>query len=57
MRKVFRLLGIVLGALVDIAEDKPKKRYVSQYGLDDDLDAGLISRAEYNEAKTSRHTF
>ncbi|HFS6879493.1 TPA: hypothetical protein ACH1MH_000046 [Legionella pneumophila] len=57
MRKVFRLLGIVLSAIVDIADEKPKKRYVSQYGLDEDLDAGLISRAEYNEARTSRHTF
>lgn len=57
MRKVFRLLGIVLSAIVDIADEKPKKRFVSQYGLDEDLDAGLISRAEYNDAKTSRHTF
>lgn len=57
MRKIFRLLGIVLGAIVDIADEKPPKRYVSQYGLDEDLDAGLISRAEYNEARKSRHTF
>ncbi|HHN3503373.1 TPA: hypothetical protein ACRPRV_000675 [Legionella pneumophila] len=57
MRKVFRLLGVVLSAIVDIADEKPKKRFVSQYGLEEDLDAGLISRAEYNEAKTSRHTF
>lgn len=57
MRKVFRLLGIVLGAIVDIADKKPQKRYISQYGLDDELDAGLISRAEYNDAKTSHHSF
>lgn len=50
MRKVFRLLMVVLDALVSVAEDKPAKRYMSVYEAQDKLDAGLITIREYNEA-------
>lgn len=50
MRKVFRLLAMVLDAIVGVAEDKPVKRYMSVYEAQDKLDAGLITIREYNEA-------
>ncbi|CZG21308.1 TPA: hypothetical protein NI876_000199 [Legionella pneumophila] len=50
MRKVFRLLTVVLDAIVGVAEDKPAKRYMSVYEAQDKLDNGLITIREYNEA-------
>lgn len=50
MRKVFRLLMVVLDALVGVADDKPAKRYMSVYEAQDKLANGLITIREYNEA-------
>ncbi|CZO59148.1 hypothetical protein SCO11_01690 [Legionella pneumophila serogroup 1] len=50
MRKVFRLLMVVLDALVGVTEDKPAKRYMSVYEAQDKLANGLITIREYNEA-------
>ncbi|WP_080477730.1 hypothetical protein [Legionella pneumophila] len=54
MRKVFRLLAVVLDAIVGVAEDKPDKRYMSVYEAQDKLDNGLITIREYNEAFESK---
>lgn len=48
MRKVFRLLAVVLDAIVGVAEDKPAKCYMSVYEAQDKLDNGLITIREYN---------
>lgn len=53
MRKVFRLLAVVLDALVGVAEDKPAKRYLTVYEARDKFDKGLISIREYNESLKS----
>ncbi|CAH15253.1 TPA: hypothetical protein JBD37_03355 [Legionella pneumophila subsp. pneumophila] len=54
MRRVFRLLAVVLDAIVGVAEDKPDKRYMSVYEAQDKLDNGLITIREYNEAFESK---
>lgn len=50
MRKIFRLLVVVLDAVLGLAEDKPAKRYMSIYEAQEKFDNGLISIREYNEA-------
>ena len=57
MRKVFRLLAVVLNAIVDIADEKPRKRYMSVYEAREKYDAGLISMREYNEVFEHKDTF
>ncbi|WP_167554570.1 hypothetical protein [Legionella israelensis] len=56
MRKVFRLLGVILEAIVSAADDKPRKRYMSVNEAQDLYDADLISMREYNESFKSRNT-
>lgn len=51
MRKVFRLLGIVLGAIVEIADGKPAKNNLGRYRARELYDAGMISGSQYNEAR------
>ncbi len=53
MRKVFRLLAVVLDVLVEMAEDKPAKRYLTVYEARDKFDKGLIGIREYNESVKS----
>ncbi|HAU0368249.1 TPA: hypothetical protein JBF73_03455 [Legionella pneumophila] len=50
MRSIFRLLAVVLNAIVGVTEDKPAKCYMSVYEAQDKLDNGLITIREYNEA-------
>lgn len=54
MRKVFRLLTVVLDALVGVAEDKLAKRYLTVYEAQEKFDKGLISIREYNESLESK---
>lgn len=51
MIKIIRLLLLLINAALSIGNDRPRTRYISQYGLDEDLDSGLISLAEYNQAR------
>ncbi|HHT9843854.1 TPA: hypothetical protein ACT9I4_001971 [Legionella pneumophila] len=50
MRKVFRLLGIVLDAIVEIADGKPKKINRSVSEAQELFDAGIIDVSEYHDA-------
>lgn len=54
MRKVFRLLAVVLDALVGVSEDKPAKRSMTVYEAQEKLDKGMISIREYNESLESK---
>lgn len=56
MRKIFCLLMDILGLIIDVAEEKPKRRNISIYGAREKLEAGLISREEYNEARNYKET-
>lgn len=49
MKKVFRLLAVILNALIGVTEDKPAKHYMTVYEAQEKFDAGLISIREYNE--------
>ncbi|MFO8827589.1 hypothetical protein SC657_08565 [Legionella pneumophila] len=49
MRKVFRLLAIVLDAIVGVGEDKPNNGCMSVSEARRKYEAGLISMREYNE--------
>lgn len=57
MRKVFQLLAVVLDAIVGVAEDKPRKRYMSVYEAREKYEAGLISMREFNEVFERKDTF
>jgi len=56
MRKVFRLLSVVLDAIVGVAEDKPHKPYMSVYEAREKYDAGLIGMNEFNEVLQRKDT-
>lgn len=49
MRKVFRLLGVVLDAVADIMDEKPKQQYMPVYEAREKFEKGMISMREYNE--------
>ncbi|KTD20017.1 hypothetical protein [Legionella israelensis] len=49
MRKVFRLLGVVLDAITDIMDEKPKRQYMPVYEAREKFEKGMISVREYNE--------
>lgn len=53
MRKVFRLLGVLVEAVFDIAEDKPVKNNLGRYKARELFDAGMISGSQYNEARNA----
>ncbi len=57
MRKVFRLLAVVLDAIVGVIDDKPRKRYMSVFEAREKYDAGLISMREFNEVFERKDTF
>ncbi|MCC5792086.1 MAG: hypothetical protein JJT82_05695 [Legionellaceae bacterium] len=57
MRKVFRLLAVVLDAIVGVAEDKPRKPCMSVYEAREKYDAGLIGMNEFNEVLKRKDTF
>lgn len=54
MGKIFRLLAVVLDALVGVAEDKPAKRCLTVYEAQEKFGKGLISIREYNESIESK---
>ena len=56
MRKVFQLLAVVLDAIVGVAEDKPRKRYMSVYEAREKYEAGLIGMSEFNEVFERKDT-
>lgn len=57
MRKVFQLLAVVLDAIVGVAEDKPRKPYMSIDEAREKYDAGLIGMHEFNEVFERKDTF
>lgn len=57
MRQVFRLLAVVLDAIVGVIDDKPRKPYMSVCEAQEKYDTGLISMREYNEVFERTDTF
>lgn len=57
MRNILKLLFGFLEAMIDIAEDKPMKCYVSSYNAREKLEKGMISIREYNESFENNNRF
>lgn len=57
MRKVFQLLAVVLDAIVGVADEKPRKQYMSVYEAREKYEAGLIGMREFNEVFERKDTF
>ena len=57
MRKVFRLLAVVLDAIVGVIDEKPRKPTMSIYEAREKYDAGLIGMHEFNEVFERNDTF
>ena len=57
MKKVFRLLSVVLDAVVTAIDDKPRKPTMSIYEAREKYDAGLIGMHEFNEVFERKDTF
>jgi len=51
VKTVFRLLSIVVGAIFDVADDKPVKSNLGRYRARELFDDGLISGNQYNQAR------
>ena len=57
MRKVFRLLAVMLDAIVGAIDDKPSKPTTSIYEAREKYDAGLIGMHEFNEVFERKDTY
>ena len=49
MRNIFRFLGVVFDAIVDVRDEKPKRQYMPVYEAREKFEKGMISMREYNE--------
>lgn len=57
MRTVFRLLAVVLDAVLEVSNSKPKTESMNMYEAQEKLDLGLICIDEYNDAIRDNHKF
>lgn len=50
MRKVLRFLAVVLDAMTDVADEKPRHRYMGVNEAREKYDAGLIGMHSFNDS-------